>query len=295
MKRTVKVFLVLLALSIAAGCAYVDTQQGEWIFRPVQGQWSGYRGPPRNFEEHWIAVGEKGEKLHAWFSPADRTDAPALLYLHGARWDLSGSATRIPRWNRMGFSVLAIDYRGFGQSSPRSPTEQSANEDAEVAWTYLKKLAPASQHFIFGHSLGGAMATQLAINHADADGLILEATFTNIPELISEYPMGFLPVGMLVTQRFDSLERIKAVKIPLLFAHGTADSTVPVNMSERLFAAATARKRLFIAEGGSHHNLSANYFDDYRRAVIDHFGITAGLAGNNGPGNRGGSHAIAGS
>ena len=290
MKRVYKILAPVLAIGIFAGCAYVDNKQGEWIFRPVQGPWSGYKSQSAQFAEHWIPVGTQGEKLHAWYSPAENRDAPTLLYLHGARWNLTGSVTRIPRWNRMGFSVLAIDYRGFGESSARSPTEQSANEDAEAAWAYLRKLAPARKHFIFGHSLGGAMATQLAINHAEADGLILEATFTNIPELITEYPMGFLPVGMLVTQRFDNLQRINAVKIPVLFAHGTNDSTVPFKMSERLFAAATAPKRFFRAEGGSHHNLSAGFFEEYRRAVNEHFGL-AGLGGT----VTGGSHAVAGS
>ena len=273
MKRIYKYLAGSVAIGIVAGCAYVDNKQGEWIFRPVQGQWSGYQKQSAKFQEHWIPVGEEGEKLHAWYAPAENSDAPTLLYLHGARWNLTGSVTRIPRWNRMGFSVLAIDYRGFGESSARSPTEQSAGEDAEAAWDYLAKLAPERKRFIFGHSLGGAMATQLAIKRPEAAGLILEATFTNIPELISEYRMGFLPVGMLVTQRFDNMERINAVKIPVLFAHGTNDSTVPFKMSEKLYAAATAPKRIFRADGGSHHNLTASYFEEYRRAVSEHFGL----------------------
>ena len=273
MKRIYKYLAGSLAIGIVAGCAYVDNKQGEWIFRPVQGQWSGYQSQSAKFQEHWIAVGSEGEKLHAWYAPADNPDAPTLLYLHGARWNLTGSVTRILRWNRMGFSVLAIDYRGFGESSARSPTEQSAGEDAEAAWDYLATLAPARKRFIFGHSLGGAMATQLAIKRPDAAGLILEATFTNIPELISEYRFGFLPVGMLVTQRFDNIERINAVKIPVLIAHGTNDTTVPFKMSEKLYQAATAPKRFFRADGGSHHNLTASYFEEYRRAVSEHFGL----------------------
>jgi alpha-beta hydrolase superfamily lysophospholipase len=260
-----------LAISLAAGCAYMETRQGEMIFRPVAGEWSGYRAANVSFEEVSIPVGTNGDHIAAWWSPADKVDAPVLLYLHGARWDLTGSSTRIPRWNRMGFSVLAIDYRGFGKSTPRSPTEQSANEDAEAAWAYLARRAPHAKHFIFGHSLGGAMATQLAIKHPEASGLILEATFTNIPELIKEYPWGFLPLGMLVTQRFDNLDRIDDVKVPVLFAHGTADSVVPFTMSERLYAATTAPKRFFRAEGGNHHNLTAAYFDGYYEAVKAHF------------------------
>ncbi len=275
MKRWLTYLVTAMAIFIAGGCAYVETKQGEWIFNPVQGEWRGYKAQRDKFEERWIAVGNQNEKIHVWWAPAADPNAPVLLYLHGARWNLTGSAARIPRWNRMGFSVLAIDYRGFGQSSARSPTEQSANEDADAAWLHLQQLAPSQKRFILGHSLGGAMATYLAIKYPDASGLILEASFTNIPALITQYPLGFLPVGFLVTQRFDNLQRIKDVKIPILFAHGTHDEIVPFNMSEQLFTAATATKRFLRAEGGSHHNLTANYFDDYSHAVHEHFGLAA--------------------
>lgn len=260
--------LILVGLS---GCAYIESKQGEWIFRPTEATWWGARELPSNFVEKFIPVGSAGEQVHAWWAPAARADAPVLLYLHGARWNLTGSVTRIPRWNQMGFSVLAIDYRGFGKSSPRSPTEQSANEDADAAWQYLKRLAPQSRKFIFGHSLGGAMATQLALNHPDADGLILEGTFTSVPDMLKASRFGFLPVSALITQRFDNLQRIDDVKIPVLIAHGTNDSIVPYEMSERLYAAARAPKRLFRAEGGSHHNLTSRFFAEYVAAIREHF------------------------
>jgi fermentation-respiration switch protein FrsA (DUF1100 family) len=174
----------------------------------------------------------------------------------------------------MGFSVLAIDYRGFGKSvaaDGAAPSEASANEDAEAAWKYLATLAPQSKRFIFGHSLGGAMATHLALKYPDAAGLILEGTFTSIPDMLKETRWGFIPVGFLVTQTFNSLNRISEVTMPVLVAHGTADEIVPFAMGERLFAAAKAPKRFFRAEGGSHHNLTGSFFDDYQKAVFELF------------------------
>ena len=269
------------ALAFASGCAYLETKQGDWIFNPVQGAWRGYRGTPAGVEEVWIPVGTRGEKLHAWWSPQPDQDAPVLLYLHGARWNLTGSVTRIPRWHRMGFAVLAIDYRSFGKSAfadGSSPTEQSANEDAEAAWRYLVARSPGTRRFVFGHSLGGSMATHLALKEKDVHGLILEGTFTSVPDMIKETRWGFLPVDFLVTQRFDILHRIDGVSVPVLFAHGTEDSIVPFAMSERLFAAAKAPKRLLRAEGGSHHNLTVAYFDEYQRAVSEHFGLNTDRA-----------------
>ncbi len=272
--RRARGIAAILTIFFLGGCAYLETKQGDWIFNPVQGEWGGYRGPPAEFQEQWIPVGKSGEKLYAWWAPVADPNAPVLLYLHGARWNLSGSVTRIPRWNRMGFSVLAIDYRGFGKSvaaDGSAPSERRANEDAEAAWAYLTKLAPQAKRFIFGHSLGGAMATNLALEHPDAAGLILEGSFTSVPDMISETRWGFLPVSFLVTQRFDNIDRIDDVTVPILVAHGTNDSIVPFSMGERLYAAAKAPKRFFRAEGGSHHNLTASYFDDYKQAVFELF------------------------
>ncbi|MBL8522051.1 MAG: alpha/beta fold hydrolase [Betaproteobacteria bacterium] len=269
---------VIFFLVVLGGCAWLDAKQGEWIFNPVQGEWRGYRGLPEGATEQWIPVGKHDEKIHAWWAPAGRADAPVLLYLHGARWNLTGSVTRIPRWNKMGFSVLAIDYRGFGQSAAKgsgAPTEASANEDVEAAWKQLATLAPNSKRYIFGHSLGGSMAISLALKAPDVSGLILEGAFTSVPDMISEMRWGFLPVKFLVSQRFDNIDRIDDVKVPLLIAHGTRDDIVPFSMGEKLFAAAKAPKRFFRAEGGSHHNLTASFFDEYRQAIVEHFGLAS--------------------
>ena len=271
-----------LLTAAIAGCALLDAKQGEWIFRPTEGAWRGYTAANTRFEEITIPVDNTGGTIHAWWSPSPNANAPVLLYLHGARWNLTGSSTRIPRWNQMGFSVLAIDYRGFGKSSPApkgTPSESSANIDSLAAWRYLESRAPMARKFIFGHSLGGAIATQLALNVRNAEGLILEATFTNIAEMVKTYKYGFLPVSWLITQRFDTAQHITEINIPILIAHGTEDQIVPYEMSEKLFAAARAKKRFFKAEGGTHHNLTSSFFDGYRDAVHAQFGLSAAAAG----------------
>jgi alpha-beta hydrolase superfamily lysophospholipase len=138
-------------------------------------------------------VGAEGHKLHAWWIKADNPDAPTVLYLHGARWNLTGSVTRVERWRKLGFNVLAIDYRGFGRSSDVVPSESLAYEDAEAAWDYLARIAPGKTRFIVGHSLGGAIATELAVRRPDASGLVLEATFTSVKDMIANTTWSFLP------------------------------------------------------------------------------------------------------
>lgn len=196
-----------------------------------------------------------------------------LLYLHGARWNLTGSVTRIDRWQRLGFSVLAVDYRGFGESANVAPTEEFAYQDAEAAYEYLAALAPGKPRYIVGHSLGGAIAVELARRHPDAAGLVLEATFTSVQEMVDKSPWGFLPVSLILTQKFDALSKIREVKIPVMIAHGTSDSVVPFEMGEELFAAANAPKRFVRVEGAGHHNLNYVGYDQYQAAIAQLFHV----------------------
>jgi len=213
----------------------------------------------------------EGQQLHAWFLPSSDPGAPVMLYLHGARWNLTGSVTRIERLRRLGFCVLAVDYRGFGRSTNVSPTDENAYQDAEAAWDYLAKVAPGRPRYIVGHSLGGAIAVELARRHPEAKGLVLEATLTSVQDMVDQSAWGFLPVALILTQKFDSLSKIGEVKMPVMIAHGTRDSTVPFQMGERLYEAAHAPKRFVKVEGAGHHNLNGAGFEAYRSAIAELF------------------------
>ena len=271
LKAALRFFLLGFGILLAGGCAYLAERQGELIFRPTTEVWRGFAGGSWNFEEHWIPVGKNGDRLHAWWLPADSPQAPVMLYLHGARWNLSGSVTRIDRWKKLGLSVLAVDYRGFGKSASLSPTEELAYEDAEAAYEYLGKLAPGKPRVVVGHSLGGAIAAEVARRHPDVSGVVLEATFTSIKDLIAESAWSYLPVDLILTQRFDTLSKIGDIKAPILITHGTQDRIVPVEMGEKLYAAAKSKKRFIKVEGGSHHNLSYVAFEEYKAALRELF------------------------
>jgi alpha-beta hydrolase superfamily lysophospholipase len=190
-----------------------------------------------------------------------------VLYLHGARWNLTGSVTRIDRWRRLGFSVFAVDYRGFGKSTDVMPTEQLAYEDAEAAWEYLARLAPDRPRYVVGHSLGGAIAAELARRRPEVHGLVLEATFTSISDMVRYSPYSYLPVDLILTQHFDTLSKVSDIRVPVLVVHGTEDRVVPFDMGLKLFDAIKAPKRFIKVDGGTHHNLSYVAFDQYREAL----------------------------
>jgi Lysophospholipase len=149
-----------------------------------------------------------------------------LLYLHGRGLNIGANITQSYRFRQLGFSVLLIDYRGYGRSQGSFPKESQVYEDAEVAYNYLVKqrqLLP-SQILFYGHSMGGAVAIELAIRHPEAAGLIVHNSFTSMVDMVeSNAYMRFFPVRLLLTQRFDSLAKVKSLRMPILFVHGIAD------------------------------------------------------------------------
>jgi len=273
LSRLLIVAAVFGALAIPGGCSWIDVKQREFIFRPVKDDWRGYGGEADNAQIR-IPVGNDGDTVAAWWMPAPTAGAPALLYLHGARWNLTGSSSRIARYRQLGFSVLAIDYRGFGKSSGDVPSEEMAYEDARAAWQRLLTLAPDARHYVYGHSLGGAVAIEVARHNPDVAGLILEATFTSISDMAHQYAWGWLPVGLVLTQHFDSLEKIADVDAPTLFIHGRQDRLVPPSMSEQLYAAAKGPKQLLLIDGAGHSNIAwSGAFDQVQTAVHTFFKI----------------------
>jgi len=253
---------LLLILTVLIGIAYVqlDRWQRDRIFAVETSARTWWREPPAGTEVFDLHH-DNGETVRAWYLPSPNANAPTVLYLHGARWNLNGSAFRMQGWADMGYSMLAIDYRGFGTSSPRQPSERSAAADARLALAELARRQPDSaRRFVYGHSLGGAIAIG-AVTHNDIPvaGLIIEAGFTRIADMLATQSWGWIPgLRWIITQPFDTIGTIATLEHPILFLHGTADTVVPPAMSDALFAAAQRvppdLKRLVKLQGVAHSN-----------------------------------------
>jgi uncharacterized protein len=265
-----------LAFAGLAGCATLDTQQRKWIFQPSDRSWGGAQSA-EGTKDVWIEFASAEEKqtvkLHGLWLPQVRSDAPLLLYLHGARWDVRSSAHRMQRMHELGFAVLGIDYRGFGQSTPALPSEDLAHEDALAAWQWLATQRPQARRFVFGHSLGSAIAVRLASEVDDVNGVIVEGSFTSIPDVFSTMKWGWLPLGPLITQRFDAASRLDKLKVPLLVVHGANDGLIKPELGRALFERAKQPKRFVLVEGGTHYNTNAVGQVQYRQAVAELFGM----------------------
>ena len=257
------------------GCAWWDLKQRQWVFRPSPGQPADFAGLRAGDLSYDVpvpgAVAGTTDRLRLWWLPHPDPQAPTLLYLHGTFRALYRNQPKIDALREAGFSVLAVDYRGWGESTPIIPSEATIYADAGVAWAELVKRQPdPGRRVVYGHSMGGGVAVELASRlHQGRDygGLILESTFTRLPEVASELGVLGTMVSWLASEKFDSIDKIGRVDAPILILHGTADDTVPVALGRRLRDAAPAGVRWVEFSGGSHSRL---YSDDpglYQQAV----------------------------
>ncbi len=269
--RIALTLLALLVIGYGGATWYLWAKQRELIFLPSRDAQQSPADVGLRYEEVWLPVGGSHTvSLHGWWLQADDAAAPAILYLHGNDLNLGGNVERIARLYRMGFTVLAVDYRGYGKSGGGFPSEIQVYEDAEAAWNYLvrQRRVDPGRAFIYGHSLGGAIAVELALRHPEAAGLIVESTFTSMPE-VARTVYWMFPVDWLLNQRFDALAKVPMLRVPALFIHGTADREVPYAMSERLFGAARGTKRLTLIPGGGHEDSAKVGEAAYTRAVLE--------------------------
>jgi len=268
------------------GCMQLEERERELTFRPSRVAAGWFSGLPDGVREVSLPVGTgaNAPKLDAWWWPAERIDAPAILYLHGSRWNLTGQLRRIEQLHRFGFSVFAIDYRGFGKSDGDLPSEETVYADALEAWNWLAKQQPdPARRLIYGHSLGGAVAIDLAARLSEkpgdeARGLIVESTFTTLGDVASAMAPEWIPVRLLLSQKFDSLDKIAHVRMPVFIAHGAGDRLIPPRFSSALFAAAHQPKKLLLVDGASHNNAMIVGAGDYLEGLIELFDLPVGAS-----------------
>ncbi|MBV6752956.1 lysophospholipase [Pseudomonas chlororaphis] len=277
--------LGLLALFLAAGlpygCSRLAYKERELLFNIQPGTASWFSGVPAGVRELRVPISDGlagSDYLHAWWWPSNRANAPAILYLHGTRWNLTAQVGRITQLRDLGFSVLAIDYRGFGDSPGSLPSERSVYQDADNAWKRLVQLQPdVHKRYIYGHSLGGAVAVDLAERLAadkaapKATGLIIESTFTDLGDAARAAIPTSLPVSWILSEKFDSIDKINQIDIPVLIVHGTDDPYVPPRFSKALYEAAAQPKQLLLIKGGNHINSMTLGSREYAKALRQAF------------------------
>jgi pimeloyl-ACP methyl ester carboxylesterase len=202
----------------------------------------------------------EAQMLHAWWMPVARADAKVILYFHGNDGNVSTSIGATALLRELGYAVLVVDYRGYGESDGVFPKEATIYEDAEAALAALvdRWLVKPRDVYVYGHSLGAAVAIDLAAKHPELGGLIVESGFTSIYDMARlESKYEIYPVSLLLNQRFESIKKVSQLALPVLYIHGTADRVVPYSMGVALFEQSGGFKRFVAVPGGGHENNAA--------------------------------------
>jgi fermentation-respiration switch protein FrsA (DUF1100 family) len=253
------VILLLLAL------------ENRFLFQPCTAA-RDWMPPPAKMpvEDVWLTSAD-GTSLHGWWTAPDgwEPNQGAVLYCHGNAGNLSHRGGNVRCWReQMGMAVLIFDYPGYGRSGGK-PSEAScyAAGDAAYDWLTHEKKISGGRILLYGGSLGGAFATDLASRRPHR-ALVLVKAFTSFPDMAQkEFP--WLPARWLVRNRLDNLTKIARCPGPVFIAHGTEDRLVPFSQGERLFAAAPEPKQFFSLVGQEHNDPCGPDFYEALRLFLD--------------------------
>jgi fermentation-respiration switch protein FrsA (DUF1100 family) len=240
-----------------------------FIYYPVPAAASWHEPPDPTIRDVTLRAAT-GEAIHAWWLPRPGS-ADVMLYSHGNAGNLSHRGPGVVRWSeQLDASVLIYDYPGYGKSEG-VPSEPGCHAAARAAFDWLtreQKYEPG-RVILFGASLGGAMAAQLAANH-DHRALILVAPFTSIPDMAAvRFP--WLPARYFVRHKFDNFANLPRCRRPVVIVHGTADSIVPYRHAERLYEVANEPKMLIPVKGADHNmSLPDDFFPRLREFLSQH-------------------------
>lgn len=257
------VIVLFLAFS-----AYLYFNQSKMIFYPT----SDFAVTPEEVgikaEDVFIPVDEN-EKIHGWyFSSSDSGNSKsnlAFLFFHGNGGNISHRFTTVSALTEMGLNLFMIDYRGYGKSDGK-PGEQNMYDDAIAAYNWLinEKHYQPDQIVIFGRSLGGAVAIELA-TRVKCRSLLVESSFTSIYGMARKlFP--YFPVKFLLRYDFGSIDRIGKISCPIAIVHSPEDDIIPFEMGKELYAAANEPKE-FLEISGLHNDHTYMQRPDYRSLI----------------------------
>ena len=294
--------LLCAVLPGMGGCAWLGDKQSQLALRPTPGKPAGLPPEAQLFRpgaqrmllpvpaarRGGAAAALSTDQLALWWLPHADPQAPVLLYLHGTFRNLYQNLSKIDALRDAGFAIVAVDYRGWGESTVIVPDEDTIAADARAAWAEVRKRQPNPQRrVIFGHSMGGAVAVRLASTlHAaswsagqgtsgqgDYGALVLESTFTRMPDVAAAAGFWGRIAASFTTLKFDAASRIRQVDAPVLMLHGTADTTVPVGLGRNLrdlaLQGGPPSVRWVEVAGGTHSQLHAQAAGQYRQAFAD--------------------------
>ena len=266
--RMIWIALATIVAVYAAVCAYIYISQDRMFYFPTKDFAVNPADYDLKFQDVFINVGQD-ETIHGWYFPQAQNpkSARTVLFCHGNGGNISHRFETVIFLLQRGVNVMMFDYRGYGRSSGR-PTETNTYDDVRAVYDWLisEKNVKPNDIIVFGRSLGGAVAVDLA-SKVSCGGLIVESSFDSATEMAKGY-FPFFPAELLIKYRYDSISKISKVSCPMLFTHSPADELIPFDRGKRLFEAAPEPKTFYEISGG--HN-QRTYLDEsgYIKVIDD--------------------------
>jgi len=251
MRRMLGELLIPLGIAYGAVLVLVFVFQSRLVFFPGTGREVVVTPQTYGLGFETVGIGTAdGETLQAWWVPAEGARG-TVLFFHGNAGNISHRVDYLLMFNRLRYSTLIVDYRGYGRSTG-TPSEEGTYRDAEAAWEHVRhaRMARPQDVVIAGESLGAAVATWLAAK-VGPRAVVLFSTFTSVNDLGAQV-YWFLPVRLLSRIGYDNLENLKRIRAPVFIAHSRDDDIVPYAHGKRLYEAANEPKAFLEMRGG--HN-----------------------------------------
>ena len=237
---------IILAYIIIVLFTYL--YQRKLLYHPSENNYTGDE-IQFDYKEVFIEV-DKDIKLKSWFLEKDLKKNKTILYFHGNAGDLTNRVHKLNELNKLDVNILIISWRGFS-GNPGKPTEKNLYNDARKSVEWLNMVGVTNKNIIlYGESLGTGVATELGQNNSFS-GIVLESPFTSIADAAKIY-YPYLPVNLLLKDRYDTIKKIKNIKIPVLIMHGKKDNIVPFFMGEKLYQMANEPKYKYFSEDDDH-------------------------------------------
>lgn len=259
-------FVIAFTLGLAALWIGLRAFERAMVFVPSRAMLSHPGTVGLKYEPLFLTASD-GVRLRAWWIPARSADATVMLCLHGNGGNLSHRTDKMRLFHDAGAAQLWLDWRGYGESAG-SPNEPGLYRDAHAGWAWLTavKQVSAAKLVLYGESLGGAAAVELA-TRVPAAGLIVDSSFTSLTEMIGVV-LPWFP-ARLAAIRFDNLARLPRVTIPTLFLHSPQDDIIPYEMALRNLGASGAAKKSLVDLKGSHNEGFLDAGPAYTNAIRD--------------------------
>lgn len=196
-----------------------------------------------------------GLSLFGWYKPPMSDDKPVIVWFHGNASNVEQAASATLPYMRQGYGVLLVEYRGYA-TNPGKPSEQGLYDDGRAFLSWLTANGiDQSRIVLYGQSIGSGPALQMALEMPDVRALVLEAPFTSALDIArASYP--FLPVDMMMKDRYDNMSRIKKLETLLIVVHGERDAVVPLAMGQALFDAAPVLKSMVVLPASGHNDIN---------------------------------------